>query len=712
MADVVSEAMLARLTKYAAALRCKWPRVSSWTCVDCGFAGSSLRDSWVISAQYDDASDAFINHGLLPVWVQIAEDSTLNAVVVMFRSTYGNEAGWLNNLIGYGSDRTIRGGAYSLHSVNTRRYDGVREGTLSLGLRKCGVAVQLIFAWRTAKQDARHSRGGAMAVLAAVDLATDKAGEVGISNPWVQIKLYTFGQPRVGDVAYANLVESLFAERFRIVANSDPVPHVPPSALEVVDPNSLLSKLDANVQSIKSSLASWVAAELSMDKLSFDTQTIQNDNYRHHGPNILIMDFVLNGNRVYEEVVCSSSDDDSTCNNKQASANQNSGSVGRRDVLPYNYDSTFGAPMNKWPLRAFLDHSYYLEADIGNEKCMGMKPPGWWGWKVTVRTADVLFAGTDSDVFASWSCGATAVTTGAQFLDCSVSLGEVLSGELSDVNCFERNDRDMFKFEFDEGTNSDGNTIIPASSGLETCKATLRPMLTLRSSGTGIASDWDLGGAVLEMAYTSGPADTIITKTWGDCSPSLFGSPLTFSGKDATKSISLCTSSAWWKWKLTLGTATNVGAGTDSTIKASWKHGATAGPCHATRAAPLHDSPACSLGGLSNVNDFTFEFDPGNWGAQGYLLPGNNPQPTCTGGNKPVLTLEFTIKSTTIEWTMDGSKMRLELWYIPSDVTSFWDETTGNQLSRIKYLSFSPCSSPGNVSVQWSSSQSRQYNLC
>lgn len=27
--------------------------------------------------------------------------------------------------------------------------------------------------------------------------------------------------------------------------------------------------------------------------------------------------------------------------------------------------------------------------------------------------------------------------------------------------------------------------------------------------------------------------------------------------------------------------------------------------------------PACSLGGLSNINEFTFEFDPGNWGAQG-----------------------------------------------------------------------------------------------
>lgn len=49
-----------------------------------------------------------------------------------------------------------------------------------------------------------------------------------------------------------------------------------------------------------------------------------------------------------------------------------------------------------------------------------------------------------------------------------------------------------------------GNAIIATSSGLEACKATSRPTLTLKSSGTGLASDWDLGGAVLEMAYTSG----------------------------------------------------------------------------------------------------------------------------------------------------------------------------------------------------------------
>lgn len=58
------------------------------------------------------------------------------------------------------------------------------------------------------------------------------------------------------------------------------------------------------------------------------------------------------------------------------------------------------------------------------------------GWQV--RTADVAFAGTDSDIYASWRCGSTAVTTAQHFLDCGVSRGEVLSGDLDDINCFER----------------------------------------------------------------------------------------------------------------------------------------------------------------------------------------------------------------------------------------------------------------------------------
>lgn len=64
-----------------------------------------------------------------------------------------------------------------------------------------------------------------------------------------------------------------------------------------------------HVQSIKNSLANWIASGLALDKLSFDAELIKNDNYRHHGTTILWIDYVLSGVRVSKETVCSSSDD-------------------------------------------------------------------------------------------------------------------------------------------------------------------------------------------------------------------------------------------------------------------------------------------------------------------------------------------------------------------------------------------------------------------
>ena len=69
-------------------------------------------------------------------------------------------------------------------------------------------------------------------MLAAVDAATDSRAALGVGDPWAQIRLYTAGQPRVGDAGYAALLESLIGERFRIVNSGDPVPHLPPNAGE------------------------------------------------------------------------------------------------------------------------------------------------------------------------------------------------------------------------------------------------------------------------------------------------------------------------------------------------------------------------------------------------------------------------------------------------------------------------------------------------
>lgn len=64
-----------------------------------------------------------------------------------------------------------------------------------------------------------YSLGSALATLAALDIKS-LFGHVD--------QLYTFGQPRVGDSAFASFVTSNIPERWRIVHYADIVPHVPP----------------------------------------------------------------------------------------------------------------------------------------------------------------------------------------------------------------------------------------------------------------------------------------------------------------------------------------------------------------------------------------------------------------------------------------------------------------------------------------------------
>ena len=67
-----------------------------------------------------------------------------------------------------------------------------------------------------------HSLGGAMAMLAALDLV--HSGVVDAQS----LSLYTFGQPRTGNHAFAAMVDEMLpANVWRVVAASDPVPHVP-----------------------------------------------------------------------------------------------------------------------------------------------------------------------------------------------------------------------------------------------------------------------------------------------------------------------------------------------------------------------------------------------------------------------------------------------------------------------------------------------------
>jgi len=68
-----------------------------------------------------------------------------------------------------------------------------------------------------------HSLGGGLATLAAMELLM-----AGYDN----VKLYTYGSPRVGDNMFCDMLDLfMYGDHFRFVNNNDIVPRVPPRAL-------------------------------------------------------------------------------------------------------------------------------------------------------------------------------------------------------------------------------------------------------------------------------------------------------------------------------------------------------------------------------------------------------------------------------------------------------------------------------------------------
>jgi len=65
-----------------------------------------------------------------------------------------------------------------------------------------------------------HSLGGALATLCAVDLKT-------LFNDKINVFLYTFGTPRVGNQVFAGFCNSLTNENWRLVHYADLVPQLP-----------------------------------------------------------------------------------------------------------------------------------------------------------------------------------------------------------------------------------------------------------------------------------------------------------------------------------------------------------------------------------------------------------------------------------------------------------------------------------------------------
>jgi len=173
----------------------------------------------------------FKNTGLVYNFVNavILKDAARKEIVVAFSGTknpaqLGEEI--LNNLPSKYTLHTITG-ALTMHYFLDKY--SLFSDWLETSLRKIGLSdYKLVFTG--------HSLGGALAVHAATDMVLENI------RPGYNMKLYTFGQPRVGNKQFDGVVKKLIPDAFRVTHNKDLVVHVPPCIPTLVVDTSCFSE--------------------------------------------------------------------------------------------------------------------------------------------------------------------------------------------------------------------------------------------------------------------------------------------------------------------------------------------------------------------------------------------------------------------------------------------------------------------------------------
>lgn len=206
--DTIYNSTLAKtLVEYASAIyTADLTQLYTWTCDRCG---DLIKGFEMISIIVDVEN-------CLEAYVGFASD--INAVIVVFRGTQENSIqNWIEDLLWKQLDLDYPGmpearvhrGFYSAYHNTTLR-DGVVNGISNT--RKLYGDVPIMITG--------HSMGAAMASFCALDLVVN----YGLDG----VKLMTFGQPRVGNEAFASYFKRYLPHAIRVTNAHDIVPHLPP----------------------------------------------------------------------------------------------------------------------------------------------------------------------------------------------------------------------------------------------------------------------------------------------------------------------------------------------------------------------------------------------------------------------------------------------------------------------------------------------------
>ncbi|XP_037415681.1 probable feruloyl esterase A [Triticum dicoccoides] len=195
------------LVEYAAAIyTADLTQLFTWTCDRCGdlIEGFEMMD---IIVDVENCLEAYVGFA-----------SDINAVIVVFRGTQENSIqNWIEDLLWKQLDLDYPGmpeamvhrGFYSAYHNTTIR-DGIVSGIQKT--RKLHGDVPIMVTG--------HSMGAAMASFCALDLVVN----YGLDD----VKLMTFGQPRVGNAAFASYFKRYLPHAIRVTNANDIVPHLPP----------------------------------------------------------------------------------------------------------------------------------------------------------------------------------------------------------------------------------------------------------------------------------------------------------------------------------------------------------------------------------------------------------------------------------------------------------------------------------------------------
>ncbi|KAJ9052289.1 hypothetical protein DSO57_1035718 [Entomophthora muscae] len=230
---------------YIGAAICPVQSIKAWSCSFCRKLSGAAFQATVQDPRFD-------TFGI------VTTDYTRQEIVLSFRGA-SNLNNWVQAL-----------------KVLQTDFPGVAYAKVHSGIKECsdGLANRYLFQIKRLLQQPAfnqfnvvvtgHSLGGAIAVLAALRIQS------ALGLRWSRLKVFTYGEPRIGNAYFANYVNSLPLYIIRVVNENDLIPHLPPSSLDYVhhhtelyigngvprlcsrqaseDPSCSVSRLDISIQ--------------------------------------------------------------------------------------------------------------------------------------------------------------------------------------------------------------------------------------------------------------------------------------------------------------------------------------------------------------------------------------------------------------------------------------------------------------------------------